>query len=94
MLLADPAFLDLVSCVLEYCRLIVSLSQDLSCQRSSSDVISAYALMYFSQHVFSVFSRDALKDGCEESSLVEASLVIGKPGRPRPYFSYFFRVVW
>ena len=40
-------------------------------------MISAYALMYFSQHVFGVFSRDALKDMCEESSLIEASLVIG-----------------
>ena len=57
-------------------------------------MISAYALVYFFQHVFSVFPLDAFKDGCEESLLIEASLVIGKPGRSRPYFGCFFLVVW
>ena len=54
-------------------------------------MIPAYALMYFSQYVFGVFSRDALKDRCEESSLIEASLVIAKPSRPRLILAASFR---
>ena len=57
-------------------------------------MIPAYTLVYPSQHVLGVLSRDAFKEGCEKSSLVEASFVIGEPGRPRPYFGCFFRVVW
>ena len=57
-------------------------------------MIPAYALVYFSQHVLGVFFHDAFNDRCEESSLVETSLEIGKSGRPHPYFSCFFRVVW
>ena len=43
-------------------------------------MISAYAFVNFPQYIFSVFSRDALKDGCEETSLIKASLMISEPG--------------
>ena len=43
-------------------------------------MISAYALVYFSQHVLGVLSRDAFEEGCEKSSLVEASFMISEPG--------------
>ena len=56
-------------------------------------MISTYTFVYFPQHVFNIFSRDALKDGCEETLLVQASLMISEPGLPRPDFSCFFRVV-
>ena len=43
-------------------------------------MISAYTFMYFPYHIFSVFSRDTLKDGREKTSLIKASLMISEPG--------------
>ena len=40
--------------------------------------------MNFPEQVFNIFSRDTLEDWCEETSLVQASLMISEPGRPRP----------
>ena len=57
-------------------------------------MIPAYALVYLSQHVLGVLSQDAFEEGCEKSSLVEASFMISESGQPRPYFGCFFRVVW
>ena len=57
-------------------------------------MIPAYTLVYLSQYIPGVLTRDAFKEGCEKSSLVEASFMISEPGRSRPYFGCFFRVVW
>ena len=53
-------------------------------------MIPAYTLVYLSQYVPDVLTHDAFKEGCEKSSLVEASFMISEPGRPRPYFGCFF----
>ena len=41
-------------------------------------MIPAYALVYLSQHVPGVLSRDAFEEGCEKSSFVEASFMISE----------------
>ena len=56
-------------------------------------MVSAYAFMCFPEYVVDVFPRDALKDGCEKTSLVKASLMISEPGRPRPNLRGLFWVV-
>ena len=43
-------------------------------------MIPAYTLVYFSQHVLGVLSRDAFKEGYKKPSLVEASFMISEPG--------------
>ena len=42
-------------------------------------MISVYAFMYFPEYIVCVFPCDALKDGCEKTSLVKASLMISEP---------------
>ena len=56
-------------------------------------MISAYDFMYFPKYVVDIFPRNALKDGCEKTSLVKASSMISEPGRPRPNLRGLFWVV-
>ena len=56
-------------------------------------MVSAYAFMYFPEYVVGVFPYNALKDGCEKTSLVKVSLMISEPGRPRPNLRGLFWVV-
>ena len=42
-------------------------------------MISAYAFMYFPEYVVGIFPRNVLKDGCEETSLVNRG--VNEPSR-------------
>ena len=76
VLLTNFALFDQLCCVSKHCGPIVPLPQDFSRQCPSYDVISIYAFMYFPQHVVGVFPCNALKDGCEKTSLIKGSPVI------------------
>ena len=91
MLLTSFAFSNQFCRFFEHCGLVVPLSQCFPCQGSSSDVVTTYALVYFSEYVVDVFLPYALKNGRREALFIKGPSMNGESFRPR---SEFRRLLW
>ena len=88
--LIDLAFFNQLRGVFENCRLIIPLSQGLSCQGPSFDMVAIYTFMHLSEHVISVFLSYAFKDGCRKASFIKDPPMNGESSRPRPELGGLF----
>ena len=71
MLLTGLTFFNQPRGIFEHCRPIISLSQCLCCQGSSSDMVATDTFVHLSEHVINVFPSYALKYGCRKASFVK-----------------------